>query len=103
VAPVRPLKLRFAERARIHLRSIQEYIGERNPRAAARVGAEIRDAAEMLRHFPLAGRFGRSPDTHEWVVRSTPYIIVYEVNPTDQEIVVLGVFHGAQEHRDVGR
>jgi toxin ParE1/3/4 len=44
------------------------------------------------------GRAGRVEGTHEWVVRGLPYIIVYEIGTTDpDEIVVLGVFHGAQD------
>jgi plasmid stabilization system protein ParE len=44
------------------------------------------------------GRVGRVPATHEWVVRSLPYIIVYEVGAIDpDEILILGVFHGAQD------
>lgn len=60
-----------------------------------RVGAAIRDAAERLRYFPLAGRTGRSTGTREWVVRGYPYILVYEVEAG--EVMILGVFHAAQD------
>jgi plasmid stabilization system protein ParE len=77
--------------------AIHEYINERNPDAAARVGVSIREAAEVLRFFPYAGRVGRSPATREWVVRQLPYILVYEVNIGDEnEVMILGVFHAAQ-------
>jgi len=39
----------------VHDRSFwrsNEYIEQRNPAAAARVGARIREAAEVLRYFP---------------------------------------------------
>jgi hypothetical protein len=36
----------------------------------------IREAAELLTYFPLAGREGRLAGTREWVVRQLPYIIV---------------------------
>jgi plasmid stabilization system protein ParE len=63
-----------------------------------RVGARIREAAELLRFFPYAGRAGQSPGTREWVVRQLSYIIVYEVRSgTEEEVMVLGVFHGAQD------
>jgi toxin ParE1/3/4 len=98
VAAVRALNLRFSARARLQLSAIQTYISDHNPTAAARVGAAIRDAAETLRYFPLAGRSGRSSGTREWVVRGQPYIIVYEVGPPDAEaVMILGVFHGAQD------
>jgi toxin ParE1/3/4 len=78
--------------------AIQTYIRDYNPAAAARVGVAIRDAAETLRYFPLAGRSGRSSGTREWVVRGQPYIIVYEVGVGGRnEVMILGVFHGAQD------
>jgi toxin ParE1/3/4 len=98
VAAVRPLTLRFAARARIQLIAIQEYITGRNPTAAARAGEHIREATEVLRFFPHAGRPGRSGGTREWVVQGLPYILVYEVNLDRGEIMILGVFHGAQKH-----
>jgi toxin ParE1/3/4 len=80
------------------LLAIQTYISERNPAAAVRVGAAIRESAETLRYFPLAGREGRSRGTREWVVRGPPYVIVYEAGASDPNtIMVLGVFHGAQD------
>ena len=97
MATVRPLKLRFSARARVQLVAIQEYIAGQNPGAAARVGDRIREATEVLRFFPHAGRTGRSAGTREWVVRGLPYIVVYEANIDRDEIMVLSVFHGAQK------
>ena len=98
MAAFRPLNLRFSARAHSQLAAIQTYISEHNPTAAARVGAAIRDAAETLRYFPFAGRTGRSNETREWVVRGLPYIIVYEVGVGNaEEVMILGVFHGAQD------
>jgi toxin ParE1/3/4 len=66
--------------------------------AATQVVARIRRAAERLTEFPRMGRAGRVPGTHEWVVRGLPYIIVYEIGANDDgELLVLGVFHGAQD------
>jgi plasmid stabilization system protein ParE len=96
VATLQPLGLRFSARARAQLLAIQEYIEERNPSAAIRVGASIRAAAELLRLFPYAGRAGRSPGSREWVVRGLPYILVYRVDFDNDEVMILGVFHGAQ-------
>ena len=77
--------------------SIQTYLSERSPAGAAKVGAAIREAAEVLRYFPHAGRPGRSTDTREWVVQGVPYILVYEVQADDNVVMILGVFHGAQD------
>jgi len=54
----------------------------------------------MLRCFPEVGRTGRVLGTREWVVRGLPYIIVYEVMP-EETLIVLGVFHGAQDERKI--
>lgn len=43
------------------------------------------------------GHPGRAAGTYEWTVRRLPYIIVYEVHEDTAEILVIGVFHGAQD------
>jgi toxin ParE1/3/4 len=53
--------------------------------------------ADRLGEFPQLGRVGSVPGTYEWTVPRLPYIIVHEVNEESEEIVVLGVFHGAQD------
>jgi plasmid stabilization system protein ParE len=60
----------------------------------------IRTAINLLSEFPRLGHAGRAPETREWVVKGLPYIIVHELH--DDELVVLAVFHGAQD-RDSGR
>ncbi len=88
------MTFRYSSRARAHLLAIHEYINERNPAGALRVGARIREAAEVLRSFPYAGRPGRSANTREWVVRGLPYVIVYQVDSSDPvQVTILGVFH----------
>jgi len=76
--------------------AIQEYLEQRNPAAASRVGASIRQAVEILRHFPFAGRPGRASGTREWVVRRYPYIVVGEIGTAEDGITILGIFHSAQ-------
>jgi plasmid stabilization system protein ParE len=72
--------------------AIHEYIDQRNPAAAVRVGASIREAAEILRYFPYSGRRGRVAGTREWVVRRLPYVLVYEIDTDESGVTVLGVF-----------
>jgi toxin ParE1/3/4 len=44
------------------------------------------------------GHAGRVAGTYEWVVRGLPYIIVYQTDATEpDEVLILGVFHGAQD------
>ncbi len=92
------MKLRYTAQARAHIAAIYQYISDRNPRAATEVVARIRFAAERLKEFPRIGHVGRVPDTYEWVVRGLPYVIVYDISTgNEDEIIILGVFHGAQD------
>lgn len=95
---MRPVRLRFTAEARAHIAAIHGYISDRNPIAATQVVVRIRLAAERLTEFPRMGHAGRVPGTHEWVVRGLPYIIVYQADATDSdEVLILGVFHAAQD------
>jgi toxin ParE1/3/4 len=94
---VRPVKLRYTPRARRHLDAIAEYIDERNPDAARRVGARIEEVIDLLARFPRMGHKGFLAGTHEMVVPGLPYVIVYRIESDDQDtLVILGVYHAAQ-------
>jgi toxin ParE1/3/4 len=43
------------------------------------------------------GHAGLVPGTSEWSVRGLPYVIVHQVDDDAKEVIVLGVFHGAQD------
>jgi toxin ParE1/3/4 len=94
------MRLRYSGDALVHLEHIFDFLTDRNPAAAIRILADIRAAAERLCDFPHIGRKGEYPDTHEWVVRGSPYLIVYEVDAAAAEIHVIGVFHGAQDRQE---
>lgn len=92
------MRLRYSAEARGHIAAIFNYINDRNSVAASQVAARIRLAAEQLAEFPRIGHVGRVPGTYEWIVRGLPYIVVYDISLGDEdEIVILGVFHGAQD------
>ena len=91
------MRLRYTLDALNHVAEIHSYIVERNPRAATQVIMRIRAAAERLRKFPHIGHIGAAPGTLEWVVRGLPYVIVHEVDPDADEVLILGVFHGARD------
>ncbi|WP_137043623.1 type II toxin-antitoxin system RelE/ParE family toxin [Pseudolabrys sp. FHR47] len=94
------MRLRFTARALDQLEAIRTYLAERNPAAARRVMAEIHGAAGRLLRYPFMARPGRVLATREWVIRGTPYILVYEVDEVAAEIVVMAVFHGAQDRNE---
>jgi toxin ParE1/3/4 len=90
------MKVRYTIDALLHLAAIHSYINERNPVAASRVLARIRAAAEQLGESPRIGHPGSAAGTRECVVVGLPYLIVHEINEPEDELVVLGVYHGAQ-------
>lgn len=91
------MTLRFSAEAQGHIADIYRYIGLHNSVAAIAVIARIKATTELLVEFPRIGREGTVSGTSELVVKGLPYIIVYEVREARREIIVLGVFHGAQE------
>jgi toxin ParE1/3/4 len=92
------MRLRFSTAARLQVLEIHNHIAEHHPRAAVAVVERIRSAVELLQAFPRLGREGREAGTREWVVRGLPYVIVYEIDFTDDgELMVLAVFHGARD------
>ena len=90
------MKVRYTVDALLHIAGIYTYINERNPIAATRIIARIRTAVERLGEHPSIGHAGAAPSTREWVVTGLPYVIVHELNEPANEIIVLGVYHGAQ-------
>ena len=93
---MRPVALRYTQRARRQLANIHRYIHERNPEAATRVIARIRRSANLLRDFPHLGRHGLVPDARELSVVGLPYVVVYREKGGDV-IKILGVYHTAQD------
>lgn len=62
------------------LEVIGDYIAERNPRAAAKVTANIHlRTKRLLADNPFIGRVGEIEGTRELVVPGTPYIVAYRV------------------------
>jgi toxin ParE1/3/4 len=91
------MRLRYTPQARRHLDAIAEYISERNPEAARRVGARIREVIELLHLFPHIGHDGTLKDTRELVIPGLPYVVVHRVERGDEDtLVILGIYHGAQ-------
>jgi toxin ParE1/3/4 len=93
------MRVRFTLEAIGHISGIHTYIAHRNPVSATRVVARIFAAAERLGDFPNMGHVGLASGTREWPVRGLPYILVHEVRKDADEVVILAVFHGAQDRQ----
>lgn len=88
------LRVKWLKLALDDLDAIAGYIARENPEAAQRVAQRIWQAGEALPDNPKIGRRGRIPQTREWVVGYTSYLLAYRINPP--QIEILRVLHGRQ-------
>ncbi len=89
----------FDARAAADLEDIYDFIAADNPQAARRLVDRIVASVERLARFPEMARSGIVDGTREWVIPRLPYIAVYRVSPVTDEIIVIGIFHGAQNRK----
>lgn len=93
------MRIRWTRRYLKELVAIADYIGERNPQAAARIVNEIHTKTnKLLSANPFIGRVGEIKGTRELVIPGTPYIVAYRVR--DSEVDILFVQHGARQWPD---
>jgi toxin ParE1/3/4 len=91
------MKVTFQPAARDDLDRIFAWISQGNPRAALEMIARIEGKVmglenHELRHMGRPGLVEGTRELLEW-----PYIIVYKVYDTREEIVVVSIVHGAQD------
>ena len=91
------MRLRWSRQSTQHLVGIRSYIAQYNPDAAERVRLQLIAAVRLLQALPRLGHAGRKKGTRELVVPHLPYIIVYGFDSRDAEVVILGIFHAAQD------
>lgn len=89
------LRLVWRPKARHDLLDIAAFLRQRNPLAAQRLSALIRDAAERLPEHPYVHRPGRVPGTREAVVHPN-YILIYRVLADTVEVIT--VLHARQNY-----
>ena len=85
----------WSARAEEDLLSIIEFIGERDPWAAERLGQALKESTWPLPEHPHLFRRGRVLGTREIVVHPN-YIVVYRVELAC--IQILNVLHARQEY-----
>jgi plasmid stabilization system protein ParE len=79
------------------LEHIFQWIRQDRPDAAVGVIDRIFQSLDRLALFPFMGHPGVVPQTFEWVVPGIPFIIVYEIDESAQELRVIAVFHSKQD------
>jgi len=88
------MKVRYTPRARSDLRSIIEYIAERNPAGARNVKHALDRTMELIEQFPQAGRRVDEQNTRVLPVGRYPYLIYWAVE--NGEAFILHIRHGAR-------
>jgi toxin ParE1/3/4 len=91
------MRVRFTLEALTHIAGIHFYLETRNRQAATRIVARVFAEAERIGEFPEIGHVGVAPGTYEWTIPHLPYVIVHEVDAKNAQVVIIGIFHGAQD------
>ncbi len=92
--------IEWTEQALRQLDQAHDYIALSNSEAvAARIAMRIVTSVQQLVRFPMSGRPGRVPGTRELVISNTPFLAAYAID--HDRIVILAVYHGAQQWPEV--
>lgn len=90
------MKLRFTPRAVANLLEIADYFHERSPAGGRNVRSDIYAALENVLLFPGTGRVQRVEGVRKFVTRRYAYLIYYQIDQSEDEIVVLSIRHPAR-------
>ncbi|TNC97972.1 MAG: addiction module antitoxin [Gallionellaceae bacterium] len=89
-------QLEWSIRSQQNVLSIQEYVANDNPIAAARVLEHIALAGKSLIEFPMTGKPWLREGTRKLVLTKFPYSIIYKLTAT--KVIVLAVAHQSRKH-----
>ncbi len=88
-------KITWTSEASRWLKDIYDYVAEDNPVAAANVINEIYNKAQILKDFPEIGyKYDHDSEEDIRILLYGHYRITYLLSQNN-EIVILGIFHGA--------
>ncbi len=93
------MRLRYSRRAVRQISQIADYLRERSPAAARRVGDRLDTVIQLILERPHIGRAGAAVDTREFPVPGLPYIIAYRIRDrtgVDPELWIAGIYHVKQ-------
>jgi toxin ParE1/3/4 len=94
------LRIEWTTGAERNLDSIEFYIAQDNPKAAAKAVLKIvRRVFDQLTQHPSSGKPGRITDTRELIFPELPYIVIYTVQ--QETIFILRVYHAAQDIKNL--
>jgi toxin ParE1/3/4 len=93
------VRVTWSPRARRELDAHQRYIAREQQAAAARIAARIVVATDRLAEHPLYGRAAAwdvRRRLRELPVAGTRYVVLYAIDTTADEVVIVRVVRGAQ-------
>lgn len=91
------MKLRWSDTARRELEEIFAFIRERSPASARSVAQRILHRARFLRDFPFSGKESQVAGVHRLSVVNYPYVILYEIHRSDDEVLIVSVRRTARK------
>jgi toxin ParE1/3/4 len=86
------MKLRWTPRAVADLEEIGDYLVMAAPQAWEHLLQRLEHLTDLLLDFPLMGKPGIVPETREFVLTGTPYILVFQIN--DDVVIIVSVRDG---------
>ena len=92
---MRPVKLRYAPRARTDIADIYGYIAQRNKRAATAVVRQIRLTSQLLAGYPGLGRETDIPGVRVFPTARYSYLVYHRVH--GEELIIIHVRDGRRE------
>ena len=97
MSPHKSLPIRWTESAWADLDGITDYLLAEGVafEAVEEYVKRIFKAPEYLATLPGAGKPGRMPNTREWLVKNTPYALIYTVR--GDTVCILRVMHGSRQ------
>jgi addiction module RelE/StbE family toxin len=97
------MRVRWTADAADDLERICDYIALSRPESAHRVAQSVVERTETLKQFPNIGRPGRVEGTRELTFPPLPFVAIYEVIDSQDEVRVMRILHGAQRWPQEGR
>ena len=93
------MRIVYTKTAQRHIASQIGYIIDNgSARAAERMLKRILTyIRHTVAHYPKAARYDPELDIFETWVPRTPYVLLYRVDTQNDQLIVLALFHGAQD------
>ena len=90
------MKVRLTKRALRDLVELHDWIALRNPAAAWRVEAFVREVSRGLSDFPMIGALTDLAQVRRLPLVRYPYTMYYRINQLNETVEILRIVHSAR-------